>query len=99
MSKVRLLLRTPVVPEDRGADDLVPCIQRHKSMHLPGEADPFDLGEIDPFGQFLQAGDRLVIPVLRVLLRPPGLREVERVRAGDDADRRTALIHQQKLDS
>ena len=74
--------RAPVVPEDRGAQDVAARVEGDEAVHLAGEP---DRGRLDA-----QVGERRLRrapPVLRILLRPSRSRRRERVAAlgeGDD---------------
>ena len=72
-----LRLGSLVVPEDRGADDLVCVVERHEAVHLTGQSDARGSAGL----VFEAFEDRLggAPPVLRVLLRPAGFRGRERV--------------------
>ena len=64
-----------VVPEDGRAEDAVGVVEGDEAVHLAGEPDPRDAVASD-------LGERRLgraPPVLRVLLRPPGLRSRQRV--------------------
>ena len=47
-----LLLRPAVIPQNRGADDVVLSIKRDEPMHLSAEGDAFDERFILPREQF-----------------------------------------------
>ena len=66
------LLRSPVVPKDGGADDVVIFVERDKAMHLSAEGDALNGGGILPFEQFLQPAQNGFIPILGGLFAPAG---------------------------
>ena len=88
----------PVVPEDRGTEKLIVLIESDQAVHLSGEADRSDLGRIDPFKQFVKARGCLIIPVLRILFRPAGLRKVKGIRPGNDARYFPGTVHHKEFD-
>ena len=76
---VRLLRGASVIPQNCRADHLIVLIQNDKPVHLPAKADTSKLALIAALEQFLQSGDRLLIPVLRFLLRPARMRKIKRI--------------------
>ena len=68
--------RALVVPEDRGAQHPVVLVERDEAVHLAGEA---DRGRLD--AEVGQRGLGRAPPVLRILLRPAGPGDRERVLA------------------
>ena len=95
---VRLLPGAAVVPEDGGADHVILRIQHHEAVHLTAEGDPCHLGSVLSVQQFLQSLQGLLIPVLGLLLRPPGMREKEGIFLGDDVQDLSFRIHEKELD-
>ena len=64
---IRLFSCPPVIPEDRRTDHIIVFIQRHKTVHLPAEADPFHLCPVTPGYQFSDPFHALRKPVFRLL--------------------------------
>ena len=76
---IRLLRCTSVIPENRRADHVVLLVEDHKPMHLSAKADASHLTLIHVLNQRFDSVHRLRIPVLRLLLRPARMREIQRV--------------------
>ena len=95
---VHLLSGAPIIPQDSRADHLVVLIQHHQAVHLAARSDARHLGLVKALqqgGDSLQHGG---FPVLRVLLAPAGLRELQGILLGDFILDLALLIHQQELD-
>ena len=95
---IDLLLRAPVVPEDGGADDRVVFVEHDQAVHLAAAADAGHLRGVRPGEQLLHAAADARPPVLGLLLRPAGLREIERILPAHLADDGALFVHQRQLD-
>ena len=92
------LLKSPsVIPQKRRTDDLILIIQYHKPMHLPAEADACYLIFIRLRHKLPDSLHGLGIPVLRILLRPPRIREINRILSGNNLSNLPLPVHQQQL--
>ena len=96
---IHLLLCTSIIPQDRRADHLVILIQNNQTMHLTAKADTANLGSINSTKQLLQTITYRTPPVLRLLLRPARLREIQRILSRNTATDLSCIIHQQQLHS
>ena len=76
---IRLLRGTSVIPENCGTDHVVLLVEDHKPVHLSAKADACHLALVHILNQLFDSVHRLRIPVLRLLLRPARMREIQRV--------------------
>ena len=94
---IGLFLAAAVIPQNSGAKDLVVCIQCNQSVHLSACTDSCDLSPVTVCSQlpdsFLHRGQ----PILRLLFRPSGMREKERIFLRYNILDRAVLLHQKKL--
>ena len=67
-------------------------------MHLPAKADACHLAFVTVSQQFLQTFHRLLEPVFRILLRPPRMREKDRILAGYNFPNLPFPVHQKQFD-
>ena len=79
---IAFLCGSAIVPEDGRADHLILLIQNDQSMHLSSEANACHLALVRIFQKLPDALHSLFIPVLRLLFRPAGMWEIQRVFPG-----------------
>ena len=94
---IRLFLRPAVIPQNCRANNLVLRIQNHKPMHLSAKADACYLRFVTVRGQLLQALLHRTPPVLRLLLTPTRLREIQGILSGHNLSDLASSLHQQQL--
>ena len=75
----RLFGGSAIIPENGRTDHIVILIQNHQSVHLPAEADTRHPALVPPAGELSDSGHGLLIPVLRLLLRPARMRKIQRI--------------------
>ena len=88
-----------VAPDDGGADDLTLPVQHHKSVHLPGYTDSFNVfcRHTGLLRHCLKGCKHRIPPILRPLLRPSVLRLIQRVFPGSRCCHGSILIKQDGL--
>ena len=92
-----LLAGPAVVPENGRTNDLVLLVQHHQAVHLTAHRQALDLGRVRAVHQLGNTGLGSGPPVCRVLLRPAGLREFQRIGSGRRLADHAPLVHQQDL--
>ena len=91
---IAFFIGSAVIPQKSGTDNLIVFIQKHQPVHLSAEADAGYLFLFFILKQFLQSVHRLYVPVLRLLLRPAGMREIQGVFPGNRLLDFTIFVHQ-----
>ena len=94
---IALFRCSSVIPENCGTDYLVLVIQNHKPVHLSAKTDPGNPALVHIRGQLLDARDALLIPVFRLLLRPPRMRKIQRILLRHNIDDFAVFLHQKQL--
>ena len=94
---LNLLSSTSVIPQNCRADDIVIFIQSNQTVHLTTETDSLHLALVALCSKFFQTCYALLKPVLRLLLRPAGMRKIQWVLLRYNLMDLPVLIHQQKL--
>ena len=88
---------TAVVPQDGRSDHLIRFVQRHQAVHLAASADARHLFGVKAPQKRRDALPHRLPPVGRLLFRPAGLGEQQRILPCDGTQHRPLPIHQQQL--
>mgnify|MGYP001069983209 CR=1 FL=1 len=94
---IALLCRSSVIPEYSRSYYFILIVQNYQTVHLPSEAYSRHLIFVSLGDKLLYALYRIVIPVLRILLRPSRMRKIQGVFPGHDIYYPAPRIHQQQL--
>ena len=76
---------------------MILLVEDDQSVHLTAEADAGNLFAINSLCQMLHALQRFPVPILRFLLGPAGVREIQRIFTAYNVFNISVGVHQQKL--